>query len=90
MRIIAFINEGEAIREILTHLGEPVDPACIAPACGLLLWEAAAVQSNDTLLAQPIPEFEFDQRIACDNPEILWKITVDDGQRSQGYFGECV
>ena len=32
---IAFIDEGEAVREILAHFGEPVDPPRIAPAsCG--------------------------------------------------------
>jgi hypothetical protein len=64
MKIIAFIDEGETIREILAHLGEPVDPPRIAPARGPPLWEAAAGQSDDALLAQPIPEIEFDQRIA--------------------------
>lgn len=65
MKIIAFIDEGEAIREILTCLGEPVDPPRIAPARGPPLWEAAG-QGGDTdaLLAQPMPEFEFDQRVA--------------------------
>ena len=28
MRIIAFIDEGEAIRKILLHLGEPIAPPC--------------------------------------------------------------
>ena len=70
MKIIAFmarghpVDEGEAIRAILTHRGEPVDPPRIAPARGPPLWEATARQSDDALLAQPIPEFEFDQRIA--------------------------
>jgi hypothetical protein len=63
MKIIAFIDEGEVIREILTHLGEPVDPPRIAPAHGPPLWEAAG-QCGDDLLIQPLPEFEFDQRIA--------------------------
>ena len=63
MKIIAFIDEGEVIREILTHLGEPVDPPRIAPAHGPPLWEAAG-QCGDELLIQPLPEFEFDQRIA--------------------------
>ena len=58
------VDEGEAIRAILTHRGEPVDPPRIAPARGPPLWEATARQSDDALLAQPIPEFEFDQRIA--------------------------
>ena len=61
--IIAFIEEGEVIREILTHLGKPVDPPHIAPARGPPLWEAAG-QCGDDLLIQPLPEYEFDQRIA--------------------------
>ena len=70
MKIFAFmarghpVDEGEAIRAILNDRGEPVDPPRIAPARGSPLWEATARQSDDALLAQPIPEFEFDQRIA--------------------------
>ena len=41
MKIIAFIDEGEAIREILTYVGEPVDPPLIVPARGPPLWETA-------------------------------------------------
>ena len=63
MKIIAFIDEGEAVREILAHLGEPVDPPRIAPAHGPPLWEAAG-SGGDDLLIQPLPEYEFDQRIA--------------------------
>ena len=43
MKIIAFIDEGEAVREILAHLGEPLDPPRIAPAHGPPLWEAATI-----------------------------------------------
>ena len=64
MKIIAFINEGDAIRKILTHLGEPVDPPRIAPAQGTALWEAAEQGDDNALRAQPAPEIEFDQRIA--------------------------
>jgi hypothetical protein len=53
----------EAIREILTHLGEPVDPPRLAPARSPPLWEAAGEGGAD-LQAQPIPEYEFDQWIA--------------------------
>lgn len=63
MKIIAFIDEGEAIREILTHLGEPVDPPRLTPARGPPLWEAAG-QCGDDLLIGPPPEYGFDQRIA--------------------------
>jgi len=62
---IAFIDEGEAIREILAHVGEPVDPPRIAPARGPPLWESAGRGGDaDTLLAQPMPEYEFDQRVS--------------------------
>ena len=63
MKIIAFIDEGDAIKEILSHLGEPADPPRIAPAHGPPLWEAAG-RGGDGLLIQPLPEYEFDQRIA--------------------------
>lgn len=63
MRIIAFIDEGEAIREILLHLGEPTTPPKLAPARGPPLREVAMERDADPL-AQPISEFEFDQRIA--------------------------
>ena len=61
--IIAFIDEGDAIKKIFSHLGEPADPPLIAPAHGPPLWEAAG-QGGDDLLMQPLPEYEFDQRIA--------------------------
>jgi hypothetical protein len=66
MKIIAFIDEGEAVREILAHLGEPLDPPRIAPAHGPPLWEAAGQDGDDRLtqLIQPLPEYEFDPRIA--------------------------
>lgn len=47
MKIIAFIDEGDAIKEILSHLGEPADPPRIAPAtarrCGKLPVRAATI-----------------------------------------------
>lgn len=71
MKIIAFIDAGDAIREILSHLGEPVDPPLLAPARGPPLWEAAGQGGDSSFpsaavdpMAQPIPEIEFDQRIA--------------------------
>jgi len=47
----------------LAHLGEPVDPPRIAPAHSPSLCEAAG-SGGDDLLIQPLPEYEFDQRIA--------------------------
>jgi hypothetical protein len=51
-------------------MGEPTRPPRIAPARGPPLWEAAAASpsaGNDPhweLAAQPLPEIEFDQRLA--------------------------
>lgn len=39
MRIIAFINEGPVIRQILGHLGELTTAPSLAPTRGQLLWE---------------------------------------------------
>lgn len=70
MRIIAFIDDASAVRKILDHIGESTQPPRIAPARGPPLWEAARASEqagNDhqwDMVAQPVPEFEFDQRIA--------------------------
>ena len=67
MRIIAFINEGLVIREILSHLGEPSSAPRLAPARGPPLWELPASEQAEREidpLAQPTPDYEFDQRVA--------------------------
>jgi hypothetical protein len=70
MRIIAFINETSTVRKILEHVGEATRPPRIAPARGPPLRETAASwpqAGNDPawdLSAQPVPEIEFDQRVA--------------------------
>ena len=66
MRIIAFINEGPAIREILGHLGKPTSAPSLAPARGPPLWEPVAglVERETDPQAQPAPDYEFDQRVA--------------------------
>ena len=68
MRIIAFINDASAVRQILDHLGEATRPPRIAPARGPPLWEAATATavSNDPAWDHtfpPPPALEFDQRI---------------------------
>jgi hypothetical protein len=63
MRIIAFIDDPTEVKKILTHLGEPTAAPILAAARGPPLWEAAGPGGADDLV-QPIPEFEFDQRIA--------------------------
>jgi hypothetical protein len=65
MRIIAFITDACAVREILSHLGEPTSPPPIAPARGPPLWEITdAEQGEFDPPAQPAPDYPFDQRIA--------------------------
>jgi hypothetical protein len=66
MRIIAFIADGAAIREILGHLSEPTVPPGLSPARGAPLWEGSGVEAGDIdPQFQPAPDYEFDQRIAC-------------------------
>jgi hypothetical protein len=63
-------NAATAVRKILEHLGAATRPPRIAPARGPPLWETAAASAlagNDPhweLAAQPVPQIEFDQRIA--------------------------
>ncbi|MFA7239624.1 MAG: hypothetical protein WC091_05875 [Sulfuricellaceae bacterium] len=70
MRIIAFINDSDSVRQILNHIVESTVPPKIAPARGPPLWESFADSTqaeNDPQWdssAQPEPEFEFDQRLA--------------------------
>ena len=65
MRIIAFITDAGAVRDILTHLGEPTSPPRLMPARAPPLWEMqGATLGEDDPQAQSAPEYEFDQRIA--------------------------
>jgi hypothetical protein len=65
MRIIAFITDACAVRDILTHLGEPTSPPRLMPARAPPLWEMLdATMGEDDPQAQSAPEFQFDQRIA--------------------------
>jgi hypothetical protein len=65
MRIIAFITEAPTVHDILAHLREATSPPRMAPARGPPLWERAdAGQGEYDPKAQPVPDYEFDQRIA--------------------------
>jgi hypothetical protein len=65
IRVIAFINEAMAVREILAYLGEPTSAPPVAPARGPPLWEMPdAAPTECDPQAQPAPDYEFDQRIA--------------------------
>jgi len=64
MRIIAFITEAMAVRDILAHLGEPISPPRMAPARGPPLWDVPVAGRGGDSQAQSTPDYEFDQRIA--------------------------
>jgi hypothetical protein len=70
MRIVAFITEAPTVQRILDHIGEPAMPPRSAPARGPPSWEQDD-SGNIFLdeerfagdsLAQPEPDYEFDQR----------------------------
>lgn len=64
VRIIAFITEAPTVRSILDCVGEPIKAPPISPARGPPSWDAIEGHSNDVdELAQPEPEYEFDQQI---------------------------
>lgn len=61
IRIIAFVIEALVVRDILAHLSEPTHCAGPWPT----LWEVQDAQRDEfDLQAQPVPDYEFDQRIA--------------------------
>ena len=72
MRIIAFITHGADIRQILNHIGVDAEPPRITPARGPPLWdgcdapmgEGVEVEPDWDEAAQPVPDFEVDQRIS--------------------------
>lgn len=67
LQIIAFINEGPVIREILGHLGEPSSAPHLAPARGPPLRALPATEQAERETdpqAQLAPDCEFDQRVA--------------------------
>ena len=72
MGLIAFITEGPQIRKMLDHIGVESESPRIAPACGPPLWEdcgdaqmGEGVQTEPDwdLAAQPVPDFDADQRV---------------------------
>jgi len=66
MRIIAFITDVGAVREILSHLGEATSPPRLMRAHAPQLWEMqGATMGEDEVQPQAVPDYEFDQRIAC-------------------------
>jgi hypothetical protein len=66
MRIIAVITDAGAVREILSHLGEPTSPPRRMKARASPLGEMqGATLGEDEAQPQPVPDNKFDQRIAC-------------------------
>jgi len=67
IRIIAFITEAPAMRQILAYLNEPNSLPYIAPLRGPQLREIAEAGQGEfspqTQPAQPAPDYKFDQRI---------------------------
>jgi len=70
--IIAFISEAVDVQAILEHIGEPTTPPRIASARGPPEWyedstedaiDAEEYPAGDPL-AQPEPEYEYDQRMS--------------------------
>ncbi len=65
MRIIAVLTDGDAIRDILTHLGEPTSPPRMMSARGPPLWDRVdAPVGQEDPPGKPVPEYEFDQRVS--------------------------
>jgi hypothetical protein len=59
MRIIAFITEAVAIREILGHLGEPTSPPRLLSARGPPLWEIPGTKPGKSdPQGQPAPDYD--------------------------------
>ena len=63
MRLIAAITDQPSISRILTHIGESEKPPPITPARGPPQWEWGFDQRTLTDDVEPIPDYEFDQRI---------------------------
>ena len=66
MRLIAFVNEAEPVRRIFKYVGEPTTPPPMSPACsppGGDPFEGDPPPTVDSDLAEPAPEFQFDQTI---------------------------
>lgn len=64
MQIIAFVTEAPTVRTILDSIGEPSTAPPIAPARRSPAWEEAAEASpHRDPLAQPEPEYQFNQEV---------------------------
>jgi hypothetical protein len=64
MRIVAAITDKPSIERILIHIGETPRPPPITPARGPPEWEWDFDQRPLGDAVEPIPDYEFDQRIS--------------------------
>ena len=67
LTIVAFLTETGPIQRLLIHIGEPVTPPRTTPARAPPDWLEADVDqtcTTDSEVAEPIPEFEFDQTVS--------------------------
>jgi hypothetical protein len=62
MRIVAVAIEAAPVARILSHIGEPAEPARISPARGPPAWDDPAIEAvpDWDALVQPPPEYVFD------------------------------
>ena len=55
--LISFITQPETIREILEHVGEPLEPPYVTPARGPLVdWDDLVQADNERSLHQATPD----------------------------------
>jgi len=64
MRIVAFITEAAPAARVLDHIGEPAETPRVALAREPAWDDRLAPLPDWDALAQPAPEFAFDQRLA--------------------------
>ena len=64
MSLIAFITEPASVARILEHLELPPTPPPLAPSRGPPLDDADHARTFDPTAAEPVPDFEFDQRVS--------------------------
>jgi len=65
VRIVAFITAAAPVQRILNHVGEPAEPPRIVPARGPPASDDPPVDlvPHWEVLAQPSPEYVFDQQV---------------------------
>jgi hypothetical protein len=66
MELIAFVTEPSSVKAILGHLGLPIEAPRVAPARGPPDDSPGLDQSShvDPSTPDPVPEYEFDQRLS--------------------------